>query len=173
MNDITQILTQEEINLLDESMKIPRGRKFIIEKISVPYDDNWQAVNTPYDICKEMVDLVDSAEKFLVFFSMEFLEVLIHEKGISPDRIRFVADNKIEDDIAVVMYGVESVIFSKENKITPENIKNLGANMKFNTLAVVGNPPYQTPDAGDSTGAKPLYHLFVDYEEFLFLILNL
>jgi site-specific DNA-methyltransferase (adenine-specific) len=37
-----------------------------------------------------------------------------------------------------------------------------GANMKFGTLAVVGNPPYQTPDAGDSTGAKPLYHLFVE-----------
>ena len=34
--------------------------------------------------------------------------------------------------------------------------------MKFNKLAVVGNPPYQKPDKGESTGAKPIYHLFIE-----------
>ena len=37
-----------------------------------------------------------------------------------------------------------------------------GADMKFGTLAVVGNPPYQIADGGNARSAKPLYHRFVE-----------
>ena len=34
--------------------------------------------------------------------------------------------------------------------------------MKFPKLAVLGNPPYQTPYAGNSNSLKPIYHLFME-----------
>lgn len=168
--ELEQILTEQQIKDMTHLVKTAKGRKFLIDAISIEHDENWQCVGTPYDIVGEMLDLIPKdAENYIVFFALEFLEVLVKERTFDPEKILFVADNQIESDVAN-FYGCNAVILGKGTAINNENMTNTvnGANMKFGTLAVVGNPPYQIQSEaqqareGGKQQAKPLYHLFVE-----------
>lgn len=152
-----------------------QAREKIIDLLTMEHELNWQCVATPYDIVNEMIDLIPSdAEKFIVFFSLEFLEEMVKTRGIDSDRILFVGDNGMESAFASHpdIYGVKSCIMSKDTGyqdgklIFPETIFNFlnneDENMKFNKVAVIGNPPYQIADGGNARSAKPLYHKFVE-----------
>ena len=58
------------------------ARKKVIDALTVEHEDNWQCVATPYDIIGEMCDMVMGADFYVVMFSLEFLEVLIKERGV-------------------------------------------------------------------------------------------
>jgi site-specific DNA-methyltransferase (adenine-specific) len=158
-----------------EAMKHGKVRQNIISRFADEYQDNWQMVHTPYDIVAEMCDGVMEADAFLVLFSLEFLEVLVKERNIDPKQIMFVADTEQEQEFASIVhtYGVNTFLLTKEiyqEKVANQEdeflyidiINEMENTMKFNKVAVVGNPPYQINDGGHAGSAKPLYHKFVE-----------
>jgi hypothetical protein len=170
---------------MDEMVKHSFGRKALIETATMKHNDNWQDVATPYDICGEMCDLVvGKADKYIVFFSLEFLEVLVFEKGIDPKNITFVGDFFIESGLATKMYGVRNVTITKNDVIkdgkfnnefftssliiNQEENNNSENDMKLNKVAVIANFPYQIQSEaqkareGGKSQAKPIYHLFIE-----------
>lgn len=167
-------LTPEQFANLEASLANQAGRLQLVSRISADNPDNWQHVETPLDICREMLDVVpQEAESWVVFFAMEFLEILVKERKVKPDNVLFVADNQLEADVAGhgKMYGIKSVVYGRQ-PVTVESIKaKIGeANMKFGKLAVIGNPPYQCPAEAvpgssmdpDRLRAKPIYNLFIE-----------
>ena len=179
----------KDLSHIDEMVKHSVGRKALIETATVKHSDNWQDVATPYDICGEMCDLVvGKADKYIVFFSLEFLEVLVCEKGIDPKNITFVGDFYIEAGLAKKMYGVNTTLITKNDVIKngkfcneiftlltidkqKEETNNCGEdNMKFNKVAVIANFPYQIQSEaqqnrsteGGKAQAKPIYHMFIE-----------
>lgn len=166
-----------DMALIDGMVKTVLGRKHLIESVSYKHSDNWQDVATPYDICGEMCDLVvGKADMYIVFFALEFLEVLIFEKGIDPKSIIFIGDFNIECGLASKMYGAKVVTITKndvikEGKFCKEPFIKLFTSeidMKFNKVAVLMNPPYQIQSEaqqgreGGKAQAKPIYHTFIE-----------
>lgn len=165
-------LSQEEQDLLFALADTKKGRAQFIESISFKHELNWQEVSTPYDICREMCDLVSDVTHFAVLFSMEFLEILVKEREVPPQNIIFFGDNEIEAKMAghERMYGVNTRYLDK-NELASDGLDcdklaqqlNEGINtMRFEKLAVVMNPPYQMSDGGHSRSAKPIYHRFIE-----------
>jgi len=174
------MLTEKDLEIFNAMPTFADGRKRLIEMTTIKHENNWQDVATPYDIAGEMIDLVKHDNtKYVVMFSLEFLEVMVMEKGISADDILFISDFDIEGDTAEKLYGVTHAVINKNDvmvngkftfdKFTKvvniftlplisnqEEINNSEINMKFNKLAVLGNPPYQM------TNMSPLYHFFVE-----------
>jgi site-specific DNA-methyltransferase (adenine-specific) len=174
---LQEMLALQTANVTDSAKR--QAREKIIEFFTTKNELNWQDVATPYDIAREMLDLIPSdAENFIVFFSMEFLEEMVKARGIDPKKILFISDNSMEATFSrhSGMYGVQTAIMSKTDGyqdgklIFPQEIFNFcnEVNMKFGKLAVIANFPYQIQTEsqqareGGKQQAKPLYNLFIE-----------
>lgn len=114
---------------------------------------NWQDAVTPDELIYKIINKTKIEEKnILVLFNIEFLEVLIYERHISPNRIYYVADNEVEQKFAEKIYKVHSSFvehgINEKRQIvydTADLCKVVeGFNMKFDI--VFSNPPYNGYD---------------------------
>ncbi len=136
---------------INELIKSPKGRLEIVKAITTKkyYDrdgsshkgDDWQANSTPMSIANKMVDKVDEVKNKSIFimFNLEFLEALIYIKGVGRENITFLADNEVKQQMAENVYGVKTLLITKENH-NVKGMKEIMANKKFDVI--FSNPPY-------------------------------
>ena len=119
-----------------------------------------QNIHTPFELCKEIIEkLKENLEKngkklieqnILVMFNTEFVEVLISDFGVPPEKIMFFTDSLAKHSFVRYGYGFSCETLPKGNmRFGGDGIPNgmFGTieqmeknNMKFD--CVVMNPPY-------------------------------
>ena len=147
----------------------------------------YQKVPIPEHVVKAMVNLFPKEDlTWVVLFDPNFVEYLLENNITTKDNIIFVAD---DENKAVYLYGMYETVFPTESEIalgltessfiintiefnegfSSTSFKKLkneieGKNMKFEKLAVIGNPPYQKNNdtSGETTHSSPIYQLFVE-----------
>ena len=149
MSQVDSVFSNFDIDLSDQKTRRAFIRKTLISGI--------QNVHTPFALCSEMIKkLEENIEKsenikdkdILVLFNIEFVEVMISEFGISPDKITYFSDSKGKSGFAKYIYKVKGIIDVGDNVL--ETLEKVSKNMKFD--CVVMNPPYQTPTENKGSG---------------------
>lgn len=146
------------------------GRESIrqtIAKFANEWDDNWQNVETPEDIAKEMINTIPEIEqkKILVLFNIEFIELLIHWKKIDPSNICYGFDSRREGDFAEGVYGVKGIYIGRDI----ESMKAATAGIEGKYDVVLSNPPYQVQSEKQKNNkvnknlAQPIYDKIIEY----------
>jgi len=129
---------------MDESLKwflrTKAGREFLIEKSleATPKEKNWQSFHTPYDLCEKMILKTDvKGKSILVLFNIEFVKVLIEKFGVHSNNITFLADCRLESEMATKTFHVNNIVVHNIEDIQ-EVLKNMGKQFDL----CFSNPPY-------------------------------
>ena len=146
-----------ELNNLNSSGKngLKNRRDFIKECLL----GGQQSIHTPYELCKEIIGKTkENCEKdgkifeeqdILVLFNTEFIETLIFDFGISPEKISFIGDSLSETCFVGKAYGLPMNIgsnnFENDGRVCYNNTGEPGflerIVKKFD--CVIMNPPFK------------------------------
>ena len=82
------------------------------------FASNWQCHPTPYAICEKMTNKTPLEDKsILVIFNPELVEHLIVVKGVKPENVYYLGDNKVKTEILRKKYGIQAKYVSKDDGI--------------------------------------------------------
>ena len=80
---------------------------------------NWQCHPTPFEVCEKMTNKTPLEDKsILVIFNPELVEHLIVVKGVKPENVYYLGDNKIKTEVLRKKYGIQAKYVSKDDGIS-------------------------------------------------------
>ena len=122
-----------------DKLKILFEKKVVVNGDVMPvFQHN---VFTPFELCSEIVSMVDVVDRDILVMNLEFALVLIEEFDVNPSRITIFAD-------------VDPMVEKLASRMGINYIDAWNDDMKFDV--VFANPPYQDPD-------KPRHKLWVNF----------
>jgi site-specific DNA-methyltransferase (adenine-specific) len=133
-----------------------------VRDVATKVEENWQGVQTPEWVAKEMVQCIPELKnksRFLVLFNIELLDALVKE-GVPVNKITFGSDSALEEAMAVGKYKrLKTIPIGKSFDEMKTALKDHAGQYEV----VLSNPPYQIMDEGFGASAKPIYHEIVMY----------
>ena len=125
------------------------------------FPKNLQRWHTPLALVNEMLTklaaVVNLQGKNILTINMEYVEILIYEFGIQPNKITFVIDCPQKAKIIKEHSRYKGVRVFECNYLSVEKIED--NNVKFDIIC--GNPPYQTKSDESNRKTQPLWDEFV------------
>ena len=136
-------------------------------------NDNVVMQLLPLDVAQEMcVSFKANLDtKFIVFFDMRLMEVLLYDLNLDVEKILFISDTKYKCALAKEL---GTCVYEWKHKsdilINFRDIKHIAAQTFYkvdympitNNLCVIGNPPYQERKKDSGGSQTAIYHNFVN-----------
>jgi hypothetical protein len=127
------------------------SQKTIIYLTQKLVDDvmNIQNIHTPFELCYEIIHKLQGmcgglVEKEILVLNIEFIETLIYEFGISPEKITFITDNRIKEKFVNESERYKGVrVMRRDKSLLEMDLFEEGKKEPRRWDVIVMNPPYQ------------------------------
>ena len=167
LNRIAKESKMETESNIAKLISLPAGWEVVkdwVRKVTTDVEENWQDVQTPEWVAKEMVQCIPDLKtrsRFLVLFNIELLDALVKE-GVSVSKITFGSDSALEQAMAEGKYGkrLKTIPIGKTFDEMKTALKDHAGQYE---VVLRATPHIRSWMKGFGASARPIYHEIVMY----------